>query len=63
LPEPEHYARNNGIAAETAPSVKPGKSFLYFDPIDQLSKQAQARWRDPIQQKAMLDAAMVNASK
>jgi len=59
----EHYDRENGIAVYTAPSVKPGKSFLYFDPIDQLSPEVQARWRDPAEQKAMLDAALVNASK
>jgi lysine 2,3-aminomutase len=58
----EHYDRENGIAVYTAPSVKPGKSFLYFDPIDQLSPQAQARWRDPVAQKALLDAAIANAS-
>ena len=28
----------------TAPSVKPDKAFLYFDPIDKLSPDAQARW-------------------
>jgi lysine 2,3-aminomutase len=58
----EHYDRENGIAVYTAPSVKPGKSFFYFDPIDQLSPQAQARWRDPVEQKAMLDAAHAAAS-
>ncbi|MBV8284574.1 MAG: hypothetical protein JO175_07990, partial [Candidatus Eremiobacteraeota bacterium] len=26
------------------PSVKPGKAFVYFDPIDKLSADAQARW-------------------
>ena len=54
----EFYDRENGIAVYTAPSVKPGKSFLYFDPIDQLSSEAQARWRDPNEQKAMLDGAL-----
>ena len=58
----EHYDRENGIAVYTAPSVKPGKSFFYFDPIDQLSPDAQARWRDPVSQKAMLDAAHAAAS-
>ncbi|HKW44645.1 MAG TPA: KamA family radical SAM protein [Candidatus Eremiobacteraceae bacterium] len=54
----EFYDRENGIAVYTAPSVKPGKSFLYFDPIDQLSSEAQARWRDPNEQKTMLDGAL-----
>jgi hypothetical protein len=26
------------------PSVKSGKAFLYFDAIDQLGAEAQARW-------------------
>ena len=30
----EYYDRENGIAVYTAPSVKPGEHFLYFDPID-----------------------------
>jgi lysine 2,3-aminomutase len=58
----EFYDRTNGIAVYTAPSVKPGKAFLYFDPIDQLAPDAQARWRDPAEQKAMLDAALAAAT-
>ncbi|HKE37274.1 MAG TPA: KamA family radical SAM protein, partial [Candidatus Baltobacteraceae bacterium] len=40
----EYYDRENGIAVYAAPSVKPGKAFVYFDPIDKLSADAQARW-------------------
>jgi lysine 2,3-aminomutase len=40
----EYYDRENGIAVYAAPSVKPGKAFLYFDPIDRLAPDAQARW-------------------
>ncbi len=40
----EYYDRENGIAVYAAPSVKPGKAFVYFDPIDKLSPDAQARW-------------------
>jgi lysine 2,3-aminomutase len=58
----EYYDRTNGIAVYTAPSVKPGKSFLYFDPIDQLAPDVQARWRNPAEQKAMLDAALAAAT-
>ncbi len=43
----EYYDRENGIAVYSAPSVKPGESFLYFDPIDTLSPEAQARWAVP----------------
>ncbi len=30
----EYYDRENGIAVYAAPSVKPGKAFVYFDPVD-----------------------------
>jgi lysine 2,3-aminomutase len=40
----EYYDRTNGIAVYAAPSVKPGKAFVYFDPIDKLAADAQARW-------------------
>ena len=57
----EHYDRETGIAVYTAPSVKSGM-FLYFDPIDTLSPEAQARWRDPAEQDAMVSAAVAAAS-
>ena len=44
----DHYDRENGIAVYSAPSVKPGQWFLYFDPIDQLSPGAQARCRGAV---------------
>ena len=40
----DYYDRENGICVYTAPSVKKGKAFVYFDPIDKLSPDAQARW-------------------
>ncbi len=43
----EYYDRENGIAVYAAPSVKPGKAFVYFDPIDRLAPEAQARWAVP----------------
>ncbi len=54
----EHYDRENGIAVYSAPSVKPGRSFLYFDPIDTLGPQAQERWRSPEMQSEMVAAAL-----
>ncbi|HTJ26664.1 MAG TPA: KamA family radical SAM protein [Candidatus Limnocylindria bacterium] len=54
----EYYDRENGIAVYTAPSVKPGESFLYFDPIDTLSPAAQARWADAAQQERMIQDAL-----
>jgi lysine 2,3-aminomutase len=57
----EYYDRENGIAVYRAPSVKPGESFLYFDPIHTLSPQAQARWGDPAAQEAMIREALARA--
>jgi lysine 2,3-aminomutase len=57
----EYYDRENGIAVYTAPSVKAGQSFLYFDPIDTLSPAAQARWADPAQQERMIQDALARA--
>jgi lysine 2,3-aminomutase len=57
----EYYDRENGISVYTAPSVKPGKFFLYFDPIDTLSAQAQSRWQLPALQEEMVAEAIVRA--
>jgi lysine 2,3-aminomutase len=57
----EYYDRENGIAVYRAPSVKPGQSFLYFDPIDTLSTDAQARWAVPALHEAMIRDALARA--
>jgi len=57
----EFYDRENGITVYTAPSVKPGKFFLYFDPIDTLSPDAQLRWQSPVVQEQMVADAIARA--
>jgi lysine 2,3-aminomutase len=57
----EHYDRETGVSVFAAPSVKPG-FFLYFDPVDTLAPEIQARWKDPAQRQQMVDAA-VGAAK
>jgi lysine 2,3-aminomutase len=57
----DYYDRDNGIVVYSAPSVKPGRSFLYFDPIDTLSPEAQARWAIPQIQDAMIAEAVARA--
>lgn len=54
----EHYDRETGIAVYTAPAVRPGKYFCYFDPIDQLSPATQARWANPAEHQKMIDDAV-----
>ena len=57
----EHYDRDSGISVFAAPSVKPGY-FLYFDPVDTLAPEYQAKWKDKAEQDRMIakaiDAAM-----
>jgi lysine 2,3-aminomutase len=57
----EHYDRENGIAVYTSPVVKPGKAFFYYDPIDTLSPEAQARWQDEATYERMIDEAVAAA--
>ena len=54
----EYYDRENGIAVFFAPSVKPGKAFVYYDPIQLLSPAAQARWADPKIAEQMIEDAV-----
>ena len=57
----DYYDRENGIAVYAAPSVKPGKAFVYFDPIDKLSPEAQARWAVREIQDQMIQEAVRKA--
>lgn len=57
----EYYDRENGIAVYTAPNVKRGRTFLYFDPVDALAPEAQARWRSQETQNEMIAAALAKA--
>jgi lysine 2,3-aminomutase len=57
----EYYDRENGIAVYTAPSVKHGKYFVYFDPMQELSPAAQVRWSEPAEGDRMIAAALERA--
>ena len=54
----EYYDRESGISVYTAPSVKPGQYFLYFDPLHQLSAVVQRQWQDPVEQERMVNSAL-----
>lgn len=54
----EHYNHETGISIYTAPCVKPGQYFFYFDPIDQLSPDIQRAWQDPKKREEMKAAAL-----
>ena len=57
----DHYDRENGIVIYSAPSVKPGAHFVYFDPIDLLAPAAQARWQNPAIAEEMIAEAIAKA--
>jgi lysine 2,3-aminomutase len=57
----EHYDRVTGVSVYTSPAVHPGHVYTYFDPIDLLPPEGQARWADPTQHQAMLDEALAAA--
>ena len=53
----EHYDRTTGVSVFQSPSVKQGARYVYFDPIDQLPAEGQARWADPREHQIMIDEA------
>ena len=59
----DYYDRETGISVYTAPSVKLGQYFLYFDPLHQLSTATQRRWADPVEQDIMTNAAIAKAKE
>ncbi|MBX3272033.1 MAG: KamA family radical SAM protein [Sandaracinaceae bacterium] len=57
----EHYDRLTGVSVYTAPSVKPGREFLYFDPIHLLPEAGRLRWADPAEHNKILQEALDKA--
>lgn len=57
----EYYNRQTGVSVYTAPSVKPGAFFLYFDPLCALSEDMQQAWLDPVKQEEMCEEAIASA--
>jgi lysine 2,3-aminomutase len=57
----EHYDRTTGVCVYAAPSVKPGRFFGYFDPIDLLPEEGRARWADPKEHDRIVEEAVERA--
>jgi len=57
----EYYDRDTGISVYTAPNVKPGQFFMYFDPLHQLSTHQQRRWADKTEREIMVNDALTKA--
>jgi lysine 2,3-aminomutase len=59
----EYYDRESGISVFTAPAVKQGQFFLYYDPLDHLSEAARRRWAEPREQEIMINVAIQRAKE
>ncbi len=59
----EVYDRETGISIYTAPYVKPGQLFYYFDPVDLLPEAGRRRWADPSQHEVMMEEARAQLGK
>jgi lysine 2,3-aminomutase len=59
----EYYDRETGISVFTAPAVKPGQFFLYYDPLEHLSESARRRWAEPREQDIMIAMALQRAKE
>lgn len=56
----EYYDRTSGVSVYTSP-VKPGRFFLYFDPIHLLPEEGRRLWADPSVHQIMIDKAIAMA--
>jgi lysine 2,3-aminomutase len=54
----DYYDRTTGISVYRSPSVDDSRVHLYFDPIDTLPPEGQARWADPEEHEAMKQEAL-----
>lgn len=54
----EHYNRETGISVYTAPQVKPGKFFMYYDPLHSLSDEVRRAWTQKDAREAMIADAL-----
>jgi lysine 2,3-aminomutase len=57
----EYYDRETGISVYTAPAVKPGEFFTYFDPLRSLDPDIQKAWHDPNKREQMLNDVIQTA--
>lgn len=57
----EYYDQETGVSVYTAPAVKAGKLFTYFDPLSELSGAMQQAWADPKLRHEMIHDALSTA--
>ncbi|MBI3070706.1 MAG: KamA family radical SAM protein [Deltaproteobacteria bacterium] len=59
----EFYDRATGISVYSSPTVRPGRHFIYFDPIHLLGDEGQKRWASPDEQRIMIADALNAAAR
>ena len=59
----EHYDQETGISVYSAPAVKEGRLFTYFDPLAELSPHMRAAWQDEKLRHEMIHEALVAARR
>jgi lysine 2,3-aminomutase len=59
----EYYDRESGISVYTAPAVKPGRYFVYADPLRYLRPEVRAAWREPRARQRLIEGAFERARK
>jgi lysine 2,3-aminomutase len=52
------YDKTTGVSVWSAPSVKPGQKFLYYDPLHSLEPQVQKAWMAEGTRQHMIDCAL-----
>ncbi|EDM81540.1 L-lysine 2,3-aminomutase [Plesiocystis pacifica SIR-1] len=57
----EWYDRVTGVSVYRSPNVDADAFYCYFDPVDLLPAEGQARWADPSQHEAIVAEAIDNA--
>lgn len=59
----EHYDQETGISVYSAPSVKEGRLFTYFDPLSELSPHMREAWQDERTRHEMIHDALQEARR
>jgi lysine 2,3-aminomutase len=59
----ESYDQETGISVFSAPAVKEGRLFTYFDPLSELSPHMRAAWQDDKLRHEMIHDALSKARK
>ncbi len=59
----EHYDQETGISVYSAPAVKEGQLFMYFDPLSELSAPIREAWQSETLRLEMIHAALAAARR